>query len=82
MQSTANVLKRVKVFTKIGNYIDKTFGGYKWAFWKSKEKERRNSKTEGKTWLNSGLEHNIQMPLTGEEAMKRLLACKGKDPYR
>lgn len=21
------------------------------------------------------------MPTTGEEAMKRLLACKGKDPY-
>ncbi|XP_023028836.2 uncharacterized protein [Leptinotarsa decemlineata] len=24
---------------------------------------------------------NINMPTTGEEAMKRLLACKGKDPY-
>lgn len=29
----------------------------------------------------AGLHHNINMPATGEEAMKRLLACKGKDPY-
>lgn len=28
-----------------------------------------------------GLEENIALPATGEEAMKRLLACKGKDPY-
>ncbi|XP_071443549.1 uncharacterized protein [Hetaerina americana] len=27
------------------------------------------------------LECNISLPSTGEEAMKRLLACKGKDPY-
>ncbi|XP_046407537.1 uncharacterized protein LOC124172161 [Ischnura elegans] len=27
------------------------------------------------------LETNISLPSTGEEAMKRLLACKGKDPY-
>lgn len=28
------------------------------------------------------LNANIPLPATGEEAMKRLLACKGKDPYR
>ncbi|KAL8604695.1 hypothetical protein ACOMHN_017654 [Nucella lapillus] len=28
-----------------------------------------------------GVEENITLPATGEEAMKRLLACKGKDPY-
>ncbi|GLH01499.1 DnaJ-like protein subfamily C member 14 [Gryllus bimaculatus] len=28
-----------------------------------------------------GLDANIPLPSTGEEAMKRLLACKGKDPY-
>lgn len=28
-----------------------------------------------------GLEENIVLPSTGDEAMKRLLACKGKDPY-
>lgn len=33
---------------------------------------------------NSGntLQTNIPLPTTGEEALKRLLACKGKDPYR
>lgn len=28
------------------------------------------------------LQTNIPLPTTGEEALKRLLACKGKDPYR
>lgn len=28
------------------------------------------------------LHTNIPLPTTGEEALKRLLACKGKDPYR
>jgi DnaJ family protein C protein 14 len=28
------------------------------------------------------LENNISLPATGDEAMRRLLACKGKDPYR
>ncbi|XP_069128126.1 uncharacterized protein [Argopecten irradians] len=28
-----------------------------------------------------GLEESITLPLTGDEAMQRLLACKGKDPY-
>lgn len=31
---------------------------------------------------SSKLNSNIPLPATGEEAMKRLLACKGKDPYR
>ena len=30
----------------------------------------------------AGLKENISLPTTGEEAMKRLLACRGKDPYR
>lgn len=32
--------------------------------------------------LHGGLTNNISLPATGDEAMKRLLACKGKDPYR
>lgn len=28
-----------------------------------------------------GLDENIALPSTGSEAMQRLLACKGKDPY-
>jgi len=31
--------------------------------------------------LPGGLKHNLPLPATGDEAMKRLLACKGKDPY-
>uniref|UniRef100_A0A1B6EGV0 J domain-containing protein n=1 Tax=Clastoptera arizonana TaxID=38151 RepID=A0A1B6EGV0_9HEMI len=31
--------------------------------------------------MPSGLTNNISLPATGDEAMKRLLACKGKDPY-
>lgn len=31
--------------------------------------------------LHGGLTSNISLPATGDEAMKRLLACKGKDPY-
>lgn len=35
---------------------------------------------EGKNALG-GLNSNIALPATGEEAMHRLLACKGRDPY-
>lgn len=30
---------------------------------------------------SGGLNANIPLPSTGEEAMHRLLACKGRDPY-
>lgn len=47
------------------------------------EKVRRKKDTEetSKSFLHAGLPTNINMPTTGDEAMKRLLACKGKDPY-
>lgn len=76
--AVAALLKRITIFTTMSQYVEKKFGRY---FWKPKGEERRNSKPDGKAWLHSGLEHNITMPSTGEEAMKRLLACKGKDPY-
>ncbi|KAG8225321.1 hypothetical protein J437_LFUL001936 [Ladona fulva] len=43
-----------------------------------------NRKARGKFGFHhpGSLECNISLPSTGEEAMKRLLACKGKDPYR
>nr|CAD7411638.1 unnamed protein product [Timema poppensis] len=31
--------------------------------------------------FKDGLESNMALPSTGDEAMKRLLGCKGKDPY-
>jgi hypothetical protein len=61
-----------------------------WNFWR---KNRRSSvggqsspgSGDGVNFKNgfpSGLENNISLPSTGDEAMRRLLACKGKDPYR
>ncbi|XP_053632222.2 uncharacterized protein [Cherax quadricarinatus] len=48
-------------------------------FWKSNKEEKKIPGREKK--LPRGLECNISLPTTGDEAMKRLLACKGKDPY-
>ncbi|XP_045446440.1 putative uncharacterized protein DDB_G0282133 [Melitaea cinxia] len=61
-------------------YIDRKFGHTRFGFWRKlkwfkKETESDNGSDSSK--LNS----NIPLPATGEEAMKRLLACKGKDPY-
>lgn len=47
-----------------------------WDKIKCKKQPDENSKSS-----QPGLQNNINMPTTGEEAMKRLLACKGKDPY-
>ncbi|CAH2236185.1 jg24080 [Pararge aegeria aegeria] len=61
-------------------YIDRKFGNTRFAFWRKMKWFRKETETEGgsdSTKLNS----NIPLPATGEEAMKRLLACKGKDPY-
>ena len=44
----------------------------------SKKLPHSNRSDNGQTNLAS----NISLPQTGEEAMKRLFACKGKDPYR
>lgn len=41
---------------------------------------RKSSVDEGNGTLG-GLNANIPLPSTGEEAMHRLLACKGRDPY-
>lgn len=40
----------------------------------------RRKATDGSGTLG-GLNANIPLPATGEEAMHRLLACKGRDPY-
>lgn len=41
---------------------------------------RKSAADEGVNSLG-GLNANIPLPSTGEEAMHRLLACKGRDPY-
>ncbi|XP_046960932.1 dnaJ homolog dnj-5 isoform X1 [Vanessa cardui] len=61
-------------------YIDRKFGHTKFGFWRKLKwfkKETDMDNSNDATKLNS----NIPLPATGEEAMKRLLACKGKDPY-
>lgn len=63
-----------------------------WNFFKNKVRSRWKGKDgdDFYDWSNAsstskyrslGLEENIQLPTTGEDAMKRLHACKGKDPY-
>ncbi|XP_013420781.1 uncharacterized protein LOC106181068 [Lingula anatina] len=57
-----------------------------WTFVTNKVKKRwkwwgRGQDGTSQSHTHIGLEENIQLPTTGEEAMKRLLACKGKDPY-
>lgn len=42
---------------------------------------RRNASDSDGTAASGGLGSNIPLPSTGEEAMHRLLACRGRDPY-
>ncbi|XP_060530097.1 uncharacterized protein LOC132704220 [Cylas formicarius] len=53
----------------------------KWIWEKFKGKKKTKIEEEPNSFLHNGLDANINMPTTGDEAMKRLLACKGKDPY-
>lgn len=59
--------------------MDRWFGNSRFAFWR--KFQPKASDKENANWIHGGLENNIALPSTGEEAMKRLLACKGKDPY-
>lgn len=62
----------------------KTCTRYYWtkllATFRKTEKEEKKIPGRDKK-VSRGLECNITLPTSGEEAMKRLLACKGKDPY-
>ncbi|KAM3961635.1 LOW QUALITY PROTEIN: uncharacterized protein ACR2FA_004353 [Aphomia sociella] len=61
-------------------YVDRKFGHTRFAFWRRLKwfkSETESDSSNDSTKLNT----NIPLPATGEEAMKRLLACKGKDPY-
>lgn len=61
-------------------YIDRKFGHTRIGFWRKLKWFKKEIETDNgndSTKLNA----NIPLPATGEEAMKRLLACKGKDPY-
>ncbi|CAL7935153.1 unnamed protein product [Xylocopa violacea] len=76
----AMTFSKIRVLNAIGKQLDNWFGNSKYAFWR-KIKAKTEEKEENSNWIHGGLEANIALPSTGEEAMKRLLACKGKDPY-
>lgn len=49
--------------------------------WKKYSRAWKWKKGDDKTSRKIGLDENIKLPSTGEEAMQRLLSCRGKDPY-
>ncbi|CAG9862001.1 unnamed protein product [Phyllotreta striolata] len=54
---------------------------FRWVHDKFKGRKKPETVEDTPRFTQSGLQNNINMPTTGDEAMKRLLACKGKDPY-
>lgn len=63
------IWSRICHFVEVKVLKGKFLGSQKW-----KNKSSNASK-------KIGLDENIALPATGDEAMQRLLACKGKDPY-
>uniref|UniRef100_A0A1B6HXX8 J domain-containing protein n=2 Tax=Homalodisca liturata TaxID=320908 RepID=A0A1B6HXX8_9HEMI len=59
--------------------MTRLMGGDSWWNWWAKKPPPPPKPSE--PTLPGGLTANISLPATGDEAMKRLLACKGKDPY-
>lgn len=72
---------KIRILNAIGKQLDNWLGSSKFAFWRKINNTKSDEKEDGGNWIHGGLETNIALPSTGEEAMKRLLACKGKDPY-
>ncbi|XP_048508316.1 dnaJ homolog dnj-5 isoform X2 [Athalia rosae] len=77
----AGAFSKVKFLNAVGKRIDCWIGWSRFAFWDRLKSKRKEEPEENTNWIPGGLETNIALPSTGEEAMKRLLACKGKDPY-
>ncbi|XP_011310557.1 uncharacterized protein [Fopius arisanus] len=77
----STTVAKIRFLNAIGKRIDDKFGNSRFAFWRRLKSKRKEEKDDNVHWLQGGLEANIALPSTGEEAMKRLLACKGKDPY-
>ncbi|XP_041976033.1 dnaJ homolog dnj-5-like [Aricia agestis] len=77
-RSTKEMMSKVAK-NKYLTYIDKKFGHTYFAFWRKLKWFKKD--TDNENGNDAKLNANIPLPATGEEAMKRLLACKGKDPY-
>lgn len=67
LDTLSTIFKRIRFFS--------------WLWSKFKKAEKAPPSKDTRSFLHPGLHTNISMPTTGDEAMKRLLACKGKDPY-
>ncbi|CAC5387821.1 DNAJC14 [Mytilus coruscus] len=66
------VLYVIWTWGKVSHFVKtRILNKYFKRFFKQSELERRKL----------GVDENIALPSTGSEAMQRLLACKGKDPY-
>lgn len=76
-----SMFSKVPFLSAIGSRVDKWFGNSRFAFWKRLKNKNEDKEESPTSWIKGSLETNITLPSTGEEAMKRLLACKGKDPY-
>lgn len=63
------IWSRICHFIEVKVFKGKFMGSQKW---KTKSHDAQKK---------IGLDENITLPSTGDEAMQRLLACKGKDPY-
>lgn len=72
---------KIRILNAFGKQLDHWFGNSRFAFWRKMKNNKKEEKEDSNNWVHGGLETNIALPSTGEEAMKRLLACKGKDPY-
>lgn len=69
------------MFRDSANALIKKIRVFSWINDKFKGRKKPDAPEENPNFVHNGLQHNLTMPTTGEEAMKRLLACKGKDPY-
>ncbi|CAH0554688.1 unnamed protein product [Brassicogethes aeneus] len=69
------------LFLETTNSIFKNIRLFNWIRDKFKGRKRVEEEDEQRPFTPKGLQNNINMPTTGDEAMRRLLACKGKDPY-
>lgn len=63
-------------------YIDRKLGHTQFGFWRKLHFSNKGKEENEANDSSTKTSHvNIPLPATGDEAMKRLFACKGKDPY-
>nr|CAD7195884.1 unnamed protein product [Timema douglasi] len=83
-RKVASVLVKWRIFSFLGFSSGPKKIGSWWKFWRWGKTSKSGIKTppeEVDVTFKDGLESNMALPSTGDEAMKRLLGCKGKDPY-